>query len=288
MGRAARCAKGGIASALIVLPACEGPLHPNDPGIPDALCESRCERDHACDNAVDVPGCVGNCEHGLSPRVVYDREDLVASQRNCALSQTCVADVDRAISGCASDVWRRLESSPADRVYCERRVARAFKCGDYRWDEDHCLSGTKAYTDAIIDQLRDCLDQPCTKYRGCELAVVGYDPVWSDRDRIAAFYRNPVPKAGPETVMLRGHVVAEGGNAIAEAEVCVLDRRSCTHSDTSGAFAIAVAAHAEVALSAVAPTFGRRLVVRSRPATTSTRLPSISFRTDWSARATPP
>jgi hypothetical protein len=252
---------GAVASmGLIALLDCEGPLHPNDPGIPDALCRSRCEREHACDGSIDVGGCVGNCEHGLSPRVVYDREDLVASKRNCALGQPCVANVDRAISSCENDVWRRLEPSAVDRAYCVRRVARAFKCGDYRWDEEHCLDSTKGYTDVIVGQLGDCLDQPCTKYRGCELAVVGYDQVWADRDRIAAFYGNPIPKAGPPTVTLHGRVVAEGGGPIADAEVCVLDRRSCTRSDASGGFALAVAAHAELALAIVAPAFVRRLV----------------------------
>jgi hypothetical protein len=171
-----------------------------------------------------------------------------------------VVDVDRAISACEGDVWRRLEPSGSDRAYCKRRVDRAFKCGDYRWDEDHCLFGTKGYTDAIIGQLDACLDQPCTRYQRCELAVVGEDPYWSDRDRVAAFHRNPVPATEPATVTLRGHVTVERGPAIADAEVCLVDRKSCTHSDPSGAFVLAVAAHAELAISAVAPAFAPRLV----------------------------
>jgi hypothetical protein len=250
--------------ALAVPVACDRPVHPNDPGIPDAVCEPRCEREHACDPTIDVPGCVGNCEHRLSPRVIYHREDVVASERSCALGQTCIADVDRAISTCQADVWRRLEPSALDRAYCKRRVDRAFKCGDYRWNEDHCVFGTKGYTDAIIGQLDGCLDQPCPRYQRCELAVVGDDPFWSDEDRVAEFHRNPVPQAGPATVMLRGRVATEGAGVVPgpvpDAEVCLADRRSCTRADASGAFALAVAAHAEVAIAVVAPTFGPRLV----------------------------
>ena len=243
-------------AALACAIACDRPLHPNDPAIPDKLCEPRCQREHDCDGAIDVPSCVNHCEHLLSPRKIYYREDVVTSLRDCAQGQSCGGDIDRRIDACQADVRKRLEPSAAGHTYCQRLIERNFKCGDYRWDEDHCLYGTKVYTDAILDQLTDCLDQPCKHYGLCMVAVVGEDPVVADRDRMAEYDRQPVPRAGSQTVMLQGAVVREGKIPIAGATICAAAENCATTLD-SGAYSLVVPAHEEIAISVSAVGFAR-------------------------------
>jgi hypothetical protein len=239
--------------------ACDRPIHPNDPEIPDKLCEPRCAREHDCDAKIEVASCVSHCEHQLSPRKVYYREDLVASLRACAQGQSCGGDVDARIDACEADVRKRLEPSAESGNYCRRFVERSFKCGDYRWDEDHCLYGTKVYTDAILGQLTDCLDQPCRQYGECGVAVVGWDPIVADRDRMAEYHRTPVPKTRNDSVAVEGAVTREGQVPLAGATVCAGPDRCATTSD-SGAYSLILPAHGELAISVSAAGFGKRLV----------------------------
>jgi hypothetical protein len=247
--------------AVVCALSCERPIHPNNPAIPEELCRPRCQREHDCDATVDVVSCINYCEHGLSPRAVYDREDVVTSLRACAQGQGCVADVDRAISTCQVDVMHRLEPSVSDRTFCHRMVERSFKCGDYRWDEDHCVLEHKMYSDAILGQLTDCLDQPCPRYRRCMIAVVGPDMYWEDRDRIAQAETTPVPPARPASVVLEAKVVTDPGAPIADATICLQGPEGpCVQSSASGAVSLGLPAHAEIAISVKATGFGDRLV----------------------------
>jgi hypothetical protein len=211
-----------------------------------------------------MASCIGHCERSLSPRVVYERADLIASERACSLEQACGSAVDRAISSCQSDVLRRLEPSATDRAYCHAWVEKSIKCGDYRWDEEHCIWATKTYSDAIVHQLADCIGHPCrglSNYGRCGVAVVGIDPVWADQDRIAEFASTPVPDAGAATVRIAGKVTTESDEPIPGALVCVRDLRDgpCVRSSESGAFALDVPAHADIAISARATGYGNAL-----------------------------
>jgi len=251
-----------LAATWVGALACEGPLHPNNPAVPDLLCEPRCQREHECDAAIDTAACVTHCEQHLSPRAVYRRDDYVASLRACALAQTCVGDVDAAISACQSDVLNRLEPGQAVRSFCSKMVARSFKCGDYRWDEAHCLWGHKGYSEAIVSQLDDCLDRRCNNYARCMHAVVGDDPVGDDSDRFTEFRRQAIRAAPPASVNVRGKVSTEAEVPIPGATVCVrvLRDQRCVHTSEAGGFALAAPAHGEIAVSATAAGFGARLV----------------------------
>ncbi len=251
-----------VFASFICLLSCEKPIHPNDPEIPGQLCEPRCQRERDCDSTVDVRACATYCEHNLSPRVIYERADFVAAMTACAQGQACVPNLDRVIRGCQADVRRRLEPTVAAREFCRQRVPRSFKCGDYRWDENHCLEGHKTYSDAILRQLTDCLERPCSNYARCMLAVVGQDPYWEDEDRNAEFFQNPVPEAPRSSVSFHGKVTTESKVGIAAATVCLHGslRAPCVRVSDSGDFSIEVAAHAELAMAVTAPGFGSRLV----------------------------
>jgi len=199
--------------------------------------------------------------------VVYEREDLVADLRACAQGQACVPDLDRVIRSCQADVRRRLEPTAVARDFCRRAVPRSFKCGDYRWDEEHCLDGHKMYTDAILRQLTDCVDRPCNNYARCMVAVVGDDPYWEDPDRIAEFLQRPVAEEPRPTVSLRGKVITETKVGIGGASVCLQGplRAPCVRTAELGDFSIDVPAHAELAVALTATGFGNRLM----PFTTS-------------------
>jgi hypothetical protein len=251
--------RGAFWATLACAVACDKPIHPNDPEIPDKLCEPRCQREHDCDSTVDVASCVNHCEHQLSPRRIYDREDFVASTRTCAQAQSCDGNVDGRIDACEADLRKRLEPSVVDRAFCPRLVERSLKCGDYRWDEDHCLYGTKAYTDAILGQLIDCLDQPCKHYGLCMIAVVGEDPVMADRDRMTEYFQNPVPEARTSPVTVAGTVSSDGRVPIPGATVCAGVGR-CVNTSDAGSYSLAVPPHDETAITVSAAGYGKRLV----------------------------
>jgi hypothetical protein len=217
---------------------------------------------HDCDASVDLDSCINRCEHYVSLRAVYRREDFVEGLRVCAAIQACVPDVDRAIDACESDVRARLVASAAARSFCAGMVARSFKCGDYRWDEAHCIESHKTYSDAILGQLNECLDQPCRTYGRCMVAVVGDDPVATDRDRFAEFRHHPVPDRPRSSVTLGGRVLTEANAPVSEATVCVHGFRDepCVLTSHSGGFSLSVPALGEVAIVATASGFGKRLI----------------------------
>jgi hypothetical protein len=231
---------------------------------------------------MDVHSCINHCELNLSPRVVYRREDFVASLAQCSQIQPCAPQIDREINRCEWDVRRRLEPSPLDKSYCHALVDKSLKCGDYRWDEEHCLADTKSLTDPILRQLSDCLDHPCrglSNYGRCEIAVVGDDPVMVDPDREEEFFRSTVPDAGPTQARLTGRVLTDTGAAVVGATVCLHALRDapCVRSSESGSFALDVPAHDEIAISVVASGFGNRLVAVTTTGTGAVRLTLTLF-----------
>jgi hypothetical protein len=255
---------GALLVSLALLLSCGGPVHPSDPAIPDEVCQPRCQREHDCNPTVDVESCVSHCAHALSPRIVYDRADYVTALRGCAQGQSCVANIDQSISACQSDSFRRLEPTSTARAFCKRRVERSFQCGDYRWDEDHCVNGHKAYTDAILGQLTDCLDRPCSNYARCMVAVVGRDVVWEDSDRIAEDLSTPVPQPSPVSVTVQGFVETEAAAPIAEATVCLNDLNGpCARTGPTGDFSLQIPAHSDAAITARASGFGQVVVAVS-------------------------
>jgi hypothetical protein len=258
----ARYLAPALALLAFVAVACEAPVHPKDPGIPDALCQPRCKRQHDCDAAFDVASCVVRCERALSPRVVYDREDLIAKQRQCAEQQACVANVDQAITACTSDNFKRLEPTPTAQAFCKARVDMDHHCGDFASDYEHCIYGHKGYSDPILSQMSDCLSaHPCRTYGRCLVAIVGEDVGIEDKDRAAAFRSSEVPKAGPDTVKLHGRIQTEANQGIASANVCLRAKGSspCVATDDAGAFTLMVPAHEEIAITASATGYGSRV-----------------------------
>jgi hypothetical protein len=193
--------------------------------------------------------------------VIYERADHVAALRACEQAQACQGDIRQSIRSCEADAFRRLEPSAADHEYCAHFVERAAKCGDSRWDEAHCLNGTKAYTDVILGQLSDCLDRPCRNFGRCLVAVVGEDEGYDDPDRVLQRINTPVPDAGSPSVAIAGSVAAEPSAPVAGAKVCLVDLKGpCVVTASSGAFALPVPAHAEVAISVAASGFAQSLV----------------------------
>jgi hypothetical protein len=260
----------GFGRGLVVLAAAWALLtfacekHPSNPEIPSALCEPRCQRDHDCDPTFDVAGCVNDCKRMLSPRVVYEREDWVATVRACAQRQACVSDVDRFILSCVADAYRRLEPTAEALTYCQRRQVKDASCHMIgRMGFEHCIYGIKTYSDPILGQLNDCVhDEACRNYGRCILAVIGDDPYAADRDRVEQYRNEELPEAGPPTVTVHGHVQTFAGAPIAQAMVCLHGSeapQACVTADAGGAYSLSVPAHGELALTAAASGFQTRL-----------------------------
>jgi Carboxypeptidase regulatory-like domain len=251
--------------AVTAAVAC-APKTPGDPGIPAAVCQPRCARAHDCDPTVDVPACVDQCVNATGPRAIYWRPEMVAAARACAERQTCVPHVERAITACKDDAYRRLEPSPLATAYCEKRIERQVSCtGRSTYDLAHCLHHHKGFADPVLSQLTDCLhDSPCRWLGRCYNTVVGYDPILEDPDRERAREYRPIPSLR-DSVSIGGTVTDETDSPVTGATVCVLQpatqaQEPCTTTDALGVYALTAPAHAEVSITVRAEGFAARLV----------------------------
>ncbi len=233
--------------------ACAPKVHPNDPGIPHALCAPRCEREHECDAGVSVTDCETRCERQMSPRIVYDREDLVAQMRDCALRQACTGNVDDGILSCQHDAFRKLEPTAAARNYCARALNKDASCRvwhDKREDFAHCIDSHKMYSDAILLQLDECNDDTCRGREMCALDVVGHDEVLEDETFRERRRTVPVESAGRATVSFHGVMSSETPRApMAGVSVCLQGSHQCVTTKADGSYDLPIPSHAEVAVS---------------------------------------
>ncbi|HEX4341228.1 MAG TPA: hypothetical protein VH062_35205 [Polyangiaceae bacterium] len=118
-----------------------------------------------------------------------------------------------------------------------------------------CLEGNKLYTDAILQQLDDCLgDASCRTYGRCLLGVVGPDEYW-DRDRDREWRERPPVSAPPTTIRLSGTVLVAGAIPSVGASLCVADRPdiACAATNAAGQFALVLPASKELAIMVNAP-----------------------------------
>lgn len=235
---------------------CEPPVHPKHEGAGDELCGASCSRQAACDRALDRKECVAKCESQISPRAIYYSETFLTELRACSERQSCSNDVKGDIRACEKDVRDRLAISPAAQAYCEKALAKDHVCGTGHMDTAHCSYNAKIYSDAILGQLSDCLDDPCKHYGRCTYAVLGEDRVADDRDRQTDF-KNQVLAKARDTVGFSGKVVIfdENDAPIAGAKLCVVGegQGSCTLTDDTGKFAIVIPAAKDLAITVDAP-----------------------------------
>jgi hypothetical protein len=255
----------GLTSALFVATIVACAKTPSDPTIPDALCSPRCQRDHDCDPHVDVTDCVTKCEHLLSPRAVYWREDYVRQVRDCAQRQACAKDTDRAIAECVRDARRRLPPTPAAVDYCKVAVPNQTNCGivdrSLAADYDHCIQNHDLYSDAALHKLTDCEQEPCRTHAACYYDAVGEGSALDNERAVRQLNNVRLQDAGSPTITVQGHVHNESDGMMAGVSVCLRDSQvPCSTSDATGAFAIDVPAHAEIALSFMADGYEARLV----------------------------
>lgn len=240
------------------------------------MCESRCQREHDCDPTLPVDACMTRCQRLLSPRVIYDRPDFVAEVKACALRQGCTGDVDRGIRACIADVDRRLEPSAIDRTYCSNTLAENASCRvnpDKSDDYEHCIDGTKRYTDVILSQLDECNEGPCRAREMCSIDVVGHDTVNEDEDFQEKRRAVAVEDAGSATVNLAAKTQRESPRGpLSGASVCIKDSTQCATTDSDGDASLPIPAHGQVAITFVAPGFRSVLV----PLTTAGNKPHLN------------
>jgi hypothetical protein len=260
-----------VLSSLAVLPSttagCVDPQGPANPGIPDEICQPRCQRHHDCDPSSDIAACMTRCKGALSPRVVYESADYVGKLASCSAQQACGTGLDGRILSCWADLRVRSDPSNAARKYCGTFVDKEESCATRRvLTYDRCLYAAKMYSDETLAQLTACLDRsPCAtaSWYSCEVDVVGLDARADDWDRAEAFRERPVPTVR-RSVNVAGTVIVGSTKApLGNASVCVSGHPeiACVTSDaTTGAFALTLPARTELAITATAPGYGGRLV----------------------------
>ena len=168
----------------------------------------------------------------------------------------CGPNLPRALDrACFSESFVSLSPTPLARAFCERRVERDRICAKTTISVEKCVDGYKLYTDAILAQMSQCLDDhPCKSYARCLLAIVGPDEYW-DRDRWNQWSERPVSKPPPVTVRLEGAVKLDEAIPIAGADVCIHEHPeiACSTSGVDGSFALDLPANQELALTIRAP-----------------------------------
>jgi hypothetical protein len=245
-----------VTGVAVAASACTAPQHPSNPAAIDELCLPACALRHGCDPAEDYASCVNYCRNFGSPRRIYERPDIIASERACLGRTACGPDLSSRIStACYRDVLAAAQPTALARSYCEHRSRKDFVCGVRDITVAKCLDGYKMYTDAILQQLDDCLgDASCRTYGRCLLGVVGPDQYW-DEDRSRQWMERPVMTPPPTTVQFSGTVLLEGELPIAGGAVCVNDRPdiACSTTDAAGRFALTLPASQELAITVKAP-----------------------------------
>ncbi len=246
----------GMTAVVLASSCAEAPEHPHNALAGDQICGPLCNKERECNPNFDQTSCMTRCKNKLSPRTIYWNDKIISDVADCSNKQACVPNTTEPIVACARDAQARFPASAAVRTFCEKAIEKDRLCGMGTNDLDHCIWGTKIYTDAILGQLTDCLDDPCRHYSRCTIAVLGDDAVASDKDRQAAFKASPVPQART-SVTVSGKIDVYGDNktTVAGAKLCVHDdaKTPCAVSDDNGKFSLEVPAARDLAIEVVAP-----------------------------------
>jgi hypothetical protein len=243
-------------SAMVVVAACEAPKHPSNPGAIDEICQPLCAKRQGCDASDEFASCMNRCRDFGSPRRIYWREDYIAAIRSCVARTACGPHMVRTLDRtCFDDSYASLSPTPLARAFCERRVERDRVCAKTTTSIDKCVEGDKVYTDAILTQMSQCLDDhPCKSYGRCLVAIVGPNEFW-DRDRWNQWSERPVPRPLPSKIRLEGAVKLDETIPIVGANVCVHEHPEidCATTGVDGSFALDLPANQELAVTIRAP-----------------------------------
>jgi hypothetical protein len=237
---------------LVLLCACTAPKHPSNLEAIDEICQPLCVKRQGCDASDEFGSCMSSCRNFGTPRRIYWRADYIASIRACLARTACGPDFARTIRrSCFDETYAGLPPTPLAKTYCRARVDKDRICGMTTFT-DKCLEGNKVFTDAILAQKNDCLqDHTCKSYGGCLHAIVGPDEYMDDPDRSAEWRRRPVPKAPPTTIRFEGAVKVANELPVKAAIVCVRDHSDipCMTTDAVGSFGIGLPANQELTVT---------------------------------------
>jgi hypothetical protein len=240
------------AAMLALACACAGPKHPSNPGAIDEICQPLCAKRQGCDPADEFGSCMSTCRHYGSPRRIYWRADHIADIQACIGRTACGPDMARTLQrSCYRETHASMKPTILAETYCKKAVEKDRICGTTTLF-DKCVEGNKVFTDPILTQKIDCLDDhPCKSYGGCLVAVVGPDEYAEDSDRNAEWRRQPVPKAPPTTSRFAGTIKIANEVAVERANVCVHDQPEipCVTTDSAGHFSFDLPVNRELAVT---------------------------------------
>jgi hypothetical protein len=195
---------------------------------------------------------MSSCRNFGSPRRIYWRHDYIAGVQACVERTVCGPDLARTLErSCFQETHASLQPTPLAQAYCKQAVEKDRICGTTT-PMDKCLDGNKLFTDAILTQKNNCLENhPCKSYGGCLHAVVGPDEYADDPERHAEWRRQRVPKPPPTTIRFAGQIKIANEIAVERANVCIHDHPAipCVTTDAGGRFGFDLPVNEELAVT---------------------------------------
>jgi hypothetical protein len=162
-----------VSSSLLAI-ACESSDGPESEQVPRAnvFCDAVCERDAECSGYGRVASCESYCVSS-SQGLRNVRRDNVEVVAECILSIDCSVYYDK---GSFLPCWDRsrevIEPSAGAREFCVPWCTRWFECG-YTCSVEGCEIGWGWLTDADLERMLECTNEPCSRLEECQLNLEG-------------------------------------------------------------------------------------------------------------------
>jgi hypothetical protein len=137
------------------------------------FCQALCDREQACDTALDHQTCKNSCTNKNAAVFPKLREDVVDLIVTCFDAKDCKTVLGGSVvETCASEAVASVAPSEAATKYCEAYGKAKTKCGITTAKAD-CLNQAKLYGDGAIAEAQNCAERSCTEIDACVAASFG-------------------------------------------------------------------------------------------------------------------
>jgi hypothetical protein len=139
---------------------------------PGSFCDAYCQKRSECDRSEDLQTCTESCSTKLSSPIAKLRADVTSEAIRCWRGSDCrqVLGGNR-LEECVDEAAVSASPSPAAKSFCDALGDGLSKC-DSGLDRADCLSATKVYSDATIEQAKKCTTKSCSTIMDCVNATL--------------------------------------------------------------------------------------------------------------------
>jgi hypothetical protein len=141
---------------------------------PATYCATLCSRTAECNHANDKDTCVNKCTSDNAAFLPKLRPDLMDSIQACITKADCATALQSTfVQSCLAEAVVSIAPVDSTRKLCEDYEAAKAKC-DSKIDRAKCLTEYKAFNDATVAQISQCMGKTCAQFGPCVKAATGY------------------------------------------------------------------------------------------------------------------